>query len=385
MQIIYVSDYCEKEYFDMFFLDNKKVPNIAIQKYHRLLVNGFSNNGVKVSTISSLPISQNNCSKKFIRKKIILDKGITYNHLSVFNLIIFKNIWTLILSFINTIKLSKKDKSIVVCDALNLPAATGALLASKIFKIKSVAIVTDLPEHVLTNKRIISVNNKLINRFDSYILLTKEMINKININNKKNIVIEGFVDINMSDVENDFKLKTKKKIVIYAGCTHKKYGIDYLVDAFIAANVEDSELHIYGSGDYDENLKKIAKEYTNIKLQGMVNNDIVVIKEIEATLLVNPRPTNQEFTKYSFPSKNMEYMASGTPVLTTNLSGMPEEYLEFVYIIDDETTEGLCEKIKFILQKDKNSLHDFGMSAKSFIIKNKSNTDQAKKILEALV
>ena len=58
-----------------------------------------------------------------------------------------------------------------------------------------------------------------------------------------------------------------------------------------------------------------------------------VAEELKATLLVNPRPTTEEFTIYSFPSKNMEYMASGTPLLTTKLPGMPEEYHQYVLAI----------------------------------------------------
>jgi hypothetical protein len=36
-----------------------------------------------------------------------------------------------------------------------------------------------------------------------------------------------------------------------------------------------------------------------------LRNDRVVEEQLRATLLVNPRPTAEAFTKYSFPSKNM--------------------------------------------------------------------------------
>ena len=36
-----------------------------------------------------------------------------------------------------------------------------------------------------------------------------------------------------------------------------------------------------------------------------LRNDRVVEEQLRATLLVNPRPTTEAFTKYSFPSKNM--------------------------------------------------------------------------------
>jgi len=157
-----------------------------------------------------------------------------------------------------------------------------------------------------------------------------------------------------------------------------------LTDAFIAAGVDNTELHIYGSGDFEEELKKICQKHADIKYFGVIPNDIVVKEQLKATLLVNPRPTNKEYTKYSFPSKNMEYMVSGTPTLTSNLPGMPEEYKKYVYLIDDETVEGLTNSLRAILSKTKEELHQKGMIAKDFVLHNKNNIIQAKKILDMI-
>ena len=102
-------------------------------------------------------------------------------------------------------------------------------------------------------------------------------------------------------------------------------------------------------GDFEEELKEICQEHTDIKYFGIVSNDIVVKEQLKATLLVNLRPTNEEYTKYSFPLKNMEYMVSSTPVLTSNLPGMPEEYKKYVYLIEAELVEGLTSTLRVIL------------------------------------
>lgn len=67
-------------------------------------------------------------------------------------------------------------------------------------------------------------------------------------------------------------------------------------------------------------------QHPNVRYFGVVANEIVVQEQLEATLLVNLRPTNEEYTKYSFPLKNMEYMVFSTPVPTTCLRDMHEEY-----------------------------------------------------------
>lgn len=43
-----------------------------------------------------------------------------------------------------------------------------------------------------------------------------------------------------------------------------------------------------------------------------------------ADVLVNPRQNDDEYTKYSFPSKNIEYLMTGNAVMAYMLDGIPE-------------------------------------------------------------
>ncbi len=118
---------------------------------------------------------------------------------------------------------------------------------------------------------------------------------------------------------------------------------------------------------------------------GRVDNKEVVEKERQATLLVNPRPVNEEFTLYSFPSKNMEYMVSGTPVLTTRLPGMPEEYYNYVYTIGGEGAGAVTEALKKLLEKPQEELFKKGEAARRFVLNKKNNVLQAERIKRLLV
>ena len=66
----------------------------------------------------------------------------------------------------------------------------------------------------------------------------------------------------------------------------------------------------------------------------------------QATLLVNPRKGHEEYTKYSFPSKTMEYMASGTPTIMYKLPGLPIEYEEYLVLLPDNSQETLTAILK---------------------------------------
>ena len=159
---------------------------------------------------------------------------------------------------------------------------------------------------------------------------------------KPYVVLEGHADITMAEKKPSLDRKTTPRVVFYAGGVSKQYGLGHLVEGFRMADIPNAVLHIYGPGDYVEELQTIAQTDDRVFYGGMLMNSEIIEKEREATLLVNPRPTNEEYVKYSFPSKNMEYMASGTPVLTTNLPGMPKEYHPYVYLIEEETDEGVA-------------------------------------------
>ena len=88
--------------------------------------------------------------------------------------------------------------------------------------------------------------------------------------------------------------------------------------------------------------------------------------------------------KYSFPSKTMEYMASGTPVLTTILPGMPKEYYPYVYLLPDESAAGISGMLKQVLSQSDEALFEKGNAARNFVLDTRNNVVQAAKILEML-
>ena len=59
---------------------------------------------------------------------------------------------------------------------------------------------------------------------------------------------------------------------------------------------------------------------------------------------MNPRFTGAEYTLYSFPSKNIEYMVSGTPVITTRLAGIPDDYYPYVFVFEEEINENINDE-----------------------------------------
>ena len=400
MNILYVSTLSSDKKFKEIFENSSNKPQQQEQKFHSLLSKGLMSSVISLYVLSRPPVNKSTDKKVKISRVKETNNDVTYHYLRFIDNPVLKHITLFIDGFINSIKWNfkkRKQERVIICDVLKLSISVSALLASKLCSIKSVAIVTDIPNYMQNYtvqkkspiKHLISniyrvICNFFMCRYDSYIVLTEQINELVNPSSRPYIVIEGMVDLNMENKPNVLQDKYEEKIVIYAGTLHKKYGVKKLIEAFVKLKMDDARLWLYGSGEMDTEIKNYEKEDHRIKYFGVVANDDVVKEQLKATLLVNPRPSCEEFTKYSFPSKNMEYMVSGTPILTTPLQGIPKEYNDYVYLFEDETINGMTETLEGILGKSKGELHKKGLKAKEFVLREKNNNKQAKRILDMI-
>jgi len=398
-KILYVSALCSDKMLTSIFRSSLKKPGLAVQKFHRLIVEGFAmqNELCSISTLSIIPVIYSSHRKRFWKTFSERVDSVFYNYVPIINFPIIKSIISTIYSVFFIIfweiRSDRKEK-IIICDVLSFSLTVATLVASKIIKTKVVGIVTDLPSFMGSNFNIQENDFKsllykkvmsfMLPKFDAYILLTEQMNKIVNLHEKPYMVMEGLVDFKMNKSQNTLKGKSSEKILIYAGGIYKKYGVEKLIKAFMKLNDLDLRLYIYGIGNLEKDMPFYCSQDSRITYFGVVSNNIVVKEQLKATLLINPRPTNHEFTTYSFPSKNMEYMVSGTPIVTTSLAGMPKEYYDYVYIFEDESLDGIYKTLKDLLSKPKSELHEFGGIAKNFVLTKKSNLVQANRLINFL-
>ena len=395
-KILYISSLCSEKLLDYIFKTADQKPEQAVQKFHKLLVNGFASNGSKCTaeTLSTIPVVSTTHKRKIWILPSEKDNGVKYNYVPTININRIKNIIVFLYTFFRVwwwcvLRLGKER--VLVCDVLNITISFAAVLASKLAFTKRITIITDLPGLIVTNKtaskKISNLSfqgifDYMLRNFNGYVLLTEQMNTVVNKKNRPYIIMEGLVDSKMKSSQNELDLKSPEKIIIYAGGLYEKYGVKKLIDAFKKTDDTLARLHLYGAGEMVKHMTDFIGDDERIIFKGMVPNKVVVEDQLKATLLVNPRPTNEEFTKYSFPSKNMEYMVSGTPTLTTKLPGMPKEYTNHVYLFEDESVDGMHKTLENILLNSREELHQFGKQAKEFVLLNKNNVVQSARILE---
>lgn len=382
MRVIYVSNLCLPKVYEGLFEDKRLKSSEAVQKYHRIMAEGFALNGCEVISLGVVPANKN-VRKKFISLPKGKLNGVKYKHLRTINLPIIKQLFNAVGVYFNVLKYGGKE-SFVICDGLSYLASKAAVLACKLNRLKSVVIITDLPEFFAgTDEKTVKRYNALFDKFTAYVVLTEKMIEKLGYINKPYVVLEGQVDSLENKIQKIHK-KESKRVIMYAGTVQSQYGLKMLVEGFILAKLSGYELHVYGNGDYAEEIDRISKVHSNVKHFPSQPNDVIVEKEKEAYILVNPRPTDEEYTKYSFPSKNMEYMVSETAVLTTSLPGMPEEYKQYVYLIENETADGVCKAIKKISELSEEDIISKGRLAREFVLSKKNNKMQTNRIIELI-
>ena len=387
MKILYGYTNCtNKKYAEIFSGKNVSVL-LADQKYHSLLIAGLKKNGALVKCVSGLPINRAVTKKLFIREKDEEEDGVTYHYIKSVNLPILRQlcIYFGTRAFLKRNCKKGEEGVFALCDCLNIANAFGMAKAAKKKKIPLIYIVTDIPEFQ-RGKLLKKINDNIIKCADGFVFLTEQMNGKVNPFNKPYIVSEGHADSSQKDsIEAiNYETATGKKVIIYAGSIQKLYGIQNLVEGFLKADISGGELRIYGDGDYRAELESVCKTHENVKYMGVRPNAEIVDEEKRAALLVNPRPSAPEYTKYSFPSKTMEYMVSGTPVLTTKLPGMPKEYYPHVYFIEEESASGIEKALGEVLNLPLSERVEKGLNAKKFILSEKTNVQQAKKITEFL-
>ena len=181
-----------------------------------------------------------------------------------------------------------------------------------------------------------------------------------------------------------FRSVAEEKIILYTGTLALRYGVLNLLEAFSRIKDENYRLWICGKGEGENEIKKRSQKDSRIKYFGQVLTDVVRRMQTEATVLINPRTNEGEYTKYSFPSKIIEYFASGTPTIMYKLNGIPEDYFDYCFTIDGETVDDLKKTIIKVCEMNNETLEAVGEKAQNFITEKKNAKFQSQKIIQML-
>lgn len=382
---------------------SKSTIQVAANNYQWNFIKGIEQNfNTSVDIISTLSIGSYPLSSNKLlvfSSKSLRGKNSTFKYIGFLNFYFIKGFLRFIFLFVELFKWIKKNPNgQIYIYSLYTPYLFALFFTRYIQnrrKIKTCLIVPDLYGKFGVRGSIFTVSGLwhridafflqfLFKNFDAHVLLTKEMAQPLGIEKKPFVVIEGLIDSTEISNENFQRENDLKKIILYSGSLLKVFGIDMLLESFSRLKNYNYELWICGPENESSKVIEFTLKDRRIKYLGFLNKHELNEVRKKSTILINPRPNEGEYVKYSFPSKTMEYMMSGKPVLMFKLAGIPDEYIEYIYFFDKNEHESICEKINEILSKHHKEFKDFGDDALNFIIQNKSNKDQVQKVIELL-
>jgi glycosyltransferase involved in cell wall biosynthesis len=242
---------------------------------------------------------------------------------------------------------------------------------------KGEAIVTrrDKPKNLNPNEKMMlrfnfllrTYEKKLMDRSDALIAVSKytteELTELYGIKEEKIHVIYNGVDIlkfkprpNRAELRREFELEGKKKIVLFVGRLYHRKGLEILLHSIpsVLRDVKEVKIAISGTGfkNKEESLRKLARKLEiedYVSFLGYVPDE--KLPDLYAASDIFVLPAIYE----NFPFAILEAQATGLPVITTKVGGIPEFLVdnENGFLIDPGDSDQLSQKILTLLQDPK--------------------------------
>jgi len=142
--------------------------------------------------------------------------------------------------------------------------------------------------------------------------------------------------------------RTKFPSILFVNRVKKYKGADTLVKAFLKVEkkVKNAKLYIAGSGDYLQNIKKLANNNKKIKILGFISEDDKYKLMESSWIFVNPS------FKEGWGIVNIEANYFGMPVIGSNVSGIKDSVVDgktgllFKYGDENDLAEKMLTLIK---------------------------------------
>lgn len=357
------------------------------------LASAMESAGAVVALVSALPVPNYPEYPRIIIRSGVVDQGqIQGVTLGFLNLLILKHATR----FIQCLRIgmryirSRRAKFVVV-HGVHSPFLVFARLIKKFLRLRIVLVMTDPPGVVRTVDGRISRTLKRLDRrllqslasgFDGVICLTPALANDF-APNVPCLIVEGFANPELAGVADITRSVSGGLRIAYAGGINAEYGVKNLVLAFKSIDDPHARLSIYGKGPLDGWVREQSKSDTRIIHGGMLAHDALMSQLRQSSILVNPRPSAQGFVRYSFPSKVLEYLTLGVPMVTTKLEGLGADYLQFAQVAEEDSVSALATAIQSVVSGYERAL-ERAQRGQEYVISEKSVEAQGRKIAQFL-
>ncbi len=190
----------------------------------------------------------------------------------------------------------------------------------------------------------------------------KKLYQEYGINRNSYIVAPNAVDLNeFKKVSIDKNIwqrefNINKKVILYVGHFYKWKGVYTLLDA--SYKIDNPVILIGGTKEDQIKIRKYIKnnKIINVYIRSFIPHSKIIKYIKSADVLVLPNTSKEERSaKYTTPIKLFEYMASGVPIVASQLDSFKyflKDHLSAILFKPDNIND-LADKIKYILNNPK--------------------------------
>lgn len=176
---------------------------------------------------------------------------------------------------------------------------------------------------------------------------------------------------------------TVKPRLLYTGALDQWGGITQLLDAFERLRISKATLVVTGWSQWSA-IRKRMESIPGVDYRGRVHEAELLQLAEQASVLVNPRPLTIPGNQMNFPSKLLEYLTYGRPVVTTMTPGVAPEYADFTIPAKSDSPDDLAAAIDRALSLDHESRVDMARKAERFLSTTRLWSIQAARLWDFL-
>ncbi|EPJ2812476.1 glycosyltransferase [Pseudomonas putida] len=380
-----------KRYFDRYSVGDA-FPQVAAYKLESRFIEALRLGGLKVNTLASIAVSTYPRIKRIWFPGVVLkgDSGSEQRVMPLINLPVIKMVARCLGSFYGLLRMGR-TADVVCVYAAHSPNLLAAFLYSRLTGKPYYVYVPDLPAFMdmalgrgrllrLLKKLDAALLSRLLRMANGLIVISRPMVeDQPAWKNRPYLVLEGIAE--SCPVPVPVTGASDKKMIFYAGGVNRSYGIVELVEGFLQSGI-DYELVLCGRGDLEAYLADICSVHDSVRYLGFVPPEEVAELQRGAALLALTRDPAEAYTRYSFPSKLIEYMSAGIPVLTTRLPGIPDEYFDYLNIIEGFSVSAVADAFVKVSSADEQYLSDKAARGKVWMLEAKSSRAVGQRLVE---
>ncbi|MDR6904806.1 glycosyltransferase involved in cell wall biosynthesis [Agromyces sp. 3263] len=354
------------------------------------VVSALREGGARVSLLSTAPVPNFPAYPKvFFRSKRFHEHGTAGLLLGFINVLGLKHVTRFVQCLLRGTRFirSRGVRSVVVHGA-HTPFLLYARIVKRTMGIRICVILTDPPAVSIAGENRLVAGMKRIDRrlmkslcsgFDGVIALTPHLASDY-APGVPSLITPGFASTSLllGDPDSDEEPESTFRVG-YGGGLSDEYGVADLVNA-ISTSSGDIRLELFGRGSLDDWLAERAAVDPRICVGGVLPRDQLLRHLSSLDVLVNPRQLRHSFTKYSFPSKLLEFMSLGVPTISTRLPSLPNGLAEHL-VLAESTVEGIAAAIERVRGMSRERRLELGRSARAYVLSQLSPVAQGPAIV----